>query len=116
MIHKYFNATILKPEDIEYDIWEGKNFNIDDKITLRVIDLDFTDVLPRIEGCVYQPELVVGNNIETSYINVHNEYDYEKKLLESKDFWTTKLSKRKRADSSDGAECNLEKLMQVYFI
>lgn len=52
LVHRYFNAVILKPELIEYEDWICKDFDINDKIVFKVNELDFSGMLPRIEGVV----------------------------------------------------------------
>lgn len=48
--HKYFNATIKRPEDIGYELWKMKKIYLNQSITFRVKDLDYTGLIPVIEG------------------------------------------------------------------
>lgn len=50
MVHQYFNATILKPDNIDHENWICKDLKVNDKITFKVKDLDFSGLLPYIEG------------------------------------------------------------------
>lgn len=48
--HKYFNATIKRPEEASYELWKNKKIFINQSITFRVKDLDYTGAIPVIEG------------------------------------------------------------------
>lgn len=49
-MHKYFNVTIKRPEEEDYEHWNDRCINFNDKITFKVKELDYTGLIPYIEG------------------------------------------------------------------
>lgn len=64
MVHHYFNATILKPDHIEYEDWSCRRINVGDRIVFKVVELDFSGYLPHIEGFVEDDFIVTKRNEE----------------------------------------------------
>ena len=101
LVHKYFNATILKPNEIDYEDWDGKNINVNDNVKFKVIDLDFSDVLPRIEGSIEKfnsetsediiKKILITENVRKECSNDDDDDNVEMELLNSDKFWKEKL-------------------------
>ncbi|KAK6626935.1 hypothetical protein RUM44_009412 [Polyplax serrata] len=120
LVHKYFNATILKPDNVEYKFWNCRNIKENDLITFKVTDLDFTGELPRIEGTIVDnksntendgDESVIGKvgkcSKQTGKVNIPKDESCEEDPLKSEEFWKTKLSCQNYFNLND-ADCNSE--------
>lgn len=50
LVHKYFNATISRPNEVKFDNWSGKELNIGDVILFKVSNVNLGRRLPYIRG------------------------------------------------------------------
>jgi len=55
IVHKYFNATIKRPEEEPYDYWNNRPINFNDELSFFIRDLDYTGRIPYIEGALESP-------------------------------------------------------------
>ncbi|KAL0280001.1 UNVERIFIED_CONTAM: hypothetical protein PYX00_001430 [Menopon gallinae] len=50
LVHKCFNAMVPKPENVEYNSWNCKNIQINDKIVFEIVDHVISGHVPYLEG------------------------------------------------------------------
>lgn len=49
-MYDIFNISIVKPNDLAYSLWTGRDVQINDKIQFKVLKIDVAEVIPYIVG------------------------------------------------------------------
>lgn len=49
-MYNVFNVSIVKPNDVPYSLWPGRDVEINDKINFKVQKIDVAEVIPYIVG------------------------------------------------------------------
>lgn len=49
-MYEIFNVSIVKPNDLPYSLWNGRDVQISDKVQFKVEKIDVAEVIPYIVG------------------------------------------------------------------
>lgn len=50
LMYNVFNVSIIKPPEIPFKQWSGRNIDVNDIIAFKVVKVDVSDVIPYIIG------------------------------------------------------------------
>lgn len=49
-MYKTFNVSIVKPNDLPFSLWNGRDVQINDEVQFKVQKIDVAEVIPYIVG------------------------------------------------------------------